>query len=691
MVSVDTSRPWRAWRTTLRGRSMSRTWYSNGTIRPAIRTPEPVDRPDGRGAGRQRLALRDAGIPFAGIGEGGQVFEHLVLPTCCIDLGAVRGHGSLLGLPRSVADGFVTSNLVLNSHPEDHRAHRHHWNGIAGMTAAHLLRARHDVHVFEADDRPGGHANTVTVDLRGGRSPPTPASSSTTSGPIPSSRGCWPSLGVATHPSEMSFSLTDLRCGLEWRGTSLSTVFAQRRNVARPAFLAMLADVVRFNRLSRALLAETGAESGTLADLLAGRRWSAGFLDWYLIPLGSAIWSADPETFTQIPARTFAEFFSRHGLLGPGDQPAWRTVTGGSARYVAGDPRAAAPPGAAASADRVSKLRRQAAGSSSSQRGTHRLRPCGRGHAQRPGAGVAGRPDDARSAGCSVPCATSRTGPPSIPTRHCCPPTAGPGRPGTIVRPEGPTSGATLTYYLNRLQGLQAVEPVLVTLNRDEAIDPEKVVAQFDYAHPVVDQAAVAAQSSQRMLSAGAVSYCGAYWGYGFHEDGVRSALAICEDSARACDGRVPADPATAQRALRGNRDAPARRARSWVRLPAGDAAPLPRRSGRAPGRPPPGRPRPVPPWSSVARRHAFPPRGLPALRRGHGARRSGRSRGGSRRIRARPGGDAGAPPHLGLALQPPDPVLLLRPLRPGGRVDGARGVQHPVARALPLRRRAAG
>ena len=209
-------------------------------------------------------------------------------------------------------------------------------SGIAGMTAAHLLQDRHEVHLFEADGRPGGHAHTVTVDLPGG-----PVAADT--GFLVYNERTYPlftrllaGLGVATHPSDMSFSLTDLRCGLEWRGTSLSTVFAQRRNVARPAFLAMLADVVRFNRLARSMLAEPHADagSGTLADLLAGRRWSRGFLDWYLIPLGSAIWSADPETFTQIPARTFVEFFSRHGLLGPGDQPSWRTVTGGSARYV---------------------------------------------------------------------------------------------------------------------------------------------------------------------------------------------------------------------------------------------------------------------------------------------------------------------------------------------------------------------
>ena len=134
--------------------------------------------------------------------------------------------------------------------------------GIAGMTAAHLLQEHHEVHVFEADDRPGGHANTVTVDLPGG-----PVAADT--GFLVYNERTYPlftrllaDLGVATHPSEMSFSLSDLRCGLEWRGTSLSTVFAQRRNAFRPAFLAMLADVVRFNRLSHALLSGTGLRPG---------------------------------------------------------------------------------------------------------------------------------------------------------------------------------------------------------------------------------------------------------------------------------------------------------------------------------------------------------------------------------------------------------------------------------------------
>ena len=403
--------------------------------------------------------------------------------------------------------------------------------GIAGMTAAHLLREHHEVHVFEADDRPGGHANTVTVEL-----PEGPVAADT--GFLVYNERTYPlftrllaDLGVATHPSEMSFSLTDLRCGLEWRGTSLSTVFAQRRNALRPAFLAMLADVVRFNRLSRALLAESGSESGSgsLADLLAEHRWSRGFLDWYLIPLGSAIWSADPETFTQIPARTFVEFFSRHGLLGPGDQPDWRTVTGGSARYVEAILEPLRQRGRLHLFTPVTKLRRHEGGVELLTVGG----PVAFDHVviathSDQALALLGDPSEQErrvlgSLRYQPNRATLHTDTTLLPTNRRA------WASWNYVRTAGPTDRATLTYYLNPLQGLEAEQPVLVTLNRDEAIDPDRVVARFDYAHPVIDQAAVAAQASQRALSAGDVSYCGAYWGYGFHEDGVRSALAVCE------------------------------------------------------------------------------------------------------------------------------------------------------------------
>ena len=401
-------------------------------------------------------------------------------------------------------------------------------SGIAGMTAAHLLHEHHEVHLFEADERPGGHAHTVTVDL-----PEGPVAADT--GFLVYNEDTYPlftrllaQLGVATHRSDMSFSLSDTRCGLEWRGTSLSTVFAQRRNVARPAFLAMLADVARFNRLARQLLAQADAPAGSLAELLAAHRWSRGFLDWYLIPLGSAIWSADPETFTQIPARTFAEFFSRHGLLGPGHQPAWRTVSGGSSRYVEAILQPLIRRGNLHLGTAVTKVRRL-------PDGVEVLTPDGPAtfdhvimatHSDQALSLLADASDEERRVLGSIRYQRNRT------TLHTdtsvLPANRRAWASWNYLRTDEAVQRATLTYYLNRLQSFNAEQPVLVTLNRDGAIDPEKVVARLDYAHPVIDGPAVAVQRRQESLSADSVSFCGAYWGYGFHEDGVRSALTIC-------------------------------------------------------------------------------------------------------------------------------------------------------------------
>ena len=210
---------------------------------------------------------------------------------------------------------------------------------------------------------------------------------------------------------------------------------------------------------------------------MAEHRWSTGFLDWYLIPLGSAIWSADPETFTQIPARTFVEFFSRHGLLGPGDQPAWRTVTGGSTRYVEAILEPLRRRGRLHLCTPVTKLRRH-------ERDVELLTAAGpvafdhvvvATHSDQALA-LLGDPTDRerRVLGAlryQPNRATLHTDTALLPTNRRA------WASWNYVRPAGPTDRATLTYYLNRLQGLEAEQPVLVTLNRDEAIDPSQVVA----------------------------------------------------------------------------------------------------------------------------------------------------------------------------------------------------------------------
>lgn len=402
-------------------------------------------------------------------------------------------------------------------------------SGIAGMTAAHLLHRDHDVHLFEADDRPGGHANTVHLRLEGREVAADTGFLVYNERTYPRFTGLLAQLGVATHQSDMSFSLTDRTNGLEWRGTSLSTVFAQRRNAVRPRFLAMLGDVARFNRLARRLLADPAAPSGTLGDLLAGHRWSRGFVDWYLVPLGSAIWSADPTTFTAIPARTFAEFFSRHGLLRLGDQPQWRTVTGGSARYVEALVAPLRRRGRLHLSSPVTKVRRE-------RNGVELLTDDGPAafdhvvlavHSDQALGLLADPTGEERAILASIRYqpnqATLHTDTRLLPGQRRA------WAAWNYLRPRGEVRRATLTYYLNRLQGLDLERPLLVTLNRDAEIDPDLVLRRFEYAHPVIDRAATTAQSRQRAISRGDVSYCGAYWGYGFHEDGINSAVAVCE------------------------------------------------------------------------------------------------------------------------------------------------------------------
>jgi uncharacterized protein len=408
-------------------------------------------------------------------------------------------------------------------------------SGIAGMTAAHLLHADHDVHLFETDDRPGGHANTVKMTVADQEVAADTGFLVYNERTYPRFSRLLGRLGVETHPSDMSFSFTDRASGLEWRGSSLNTVFAQRRNVASPRFLAMLADVTRFNRTMRRLLSEQCDPAMTMADVLAGTngtkgtRWSRGFVDWYLVPMGSAIWSADPTTFTRIPARTFAEFFSRHGLLGFRDQPQWRTVTGGSAKYVE---KLVAPlerRGRLHLAAPVSKVRRDA-------RRVELLTDAGPAvfdhvvlavHSDQALELLADPSEEERATLGSIRFQQNRA------TLHTdvrlMPSNRRTWAAWNYVRPQEGSRLATLTYYLNRLQGLDVEEPILVTLNRDDEIDPDLVVRRFDYAHPVIDLEAVQAQSRQRALSDDLVSFCGAYWGYGFHEDGVNSAVAVCE------------------------------------------------------------------------------------------------------------------------------------------------------------------
>jgi predicted NAD/FAD-binding protein len=399
-------------------------------------------------------------------------------------------------------------------------------SGVAGLVTAHLLHRHHDVVLYESDERPGGHSHTHRIELP-------ELTCDVDTGFLVYNERTYPlfcrlldELRVATKPSDMSFSVADERTGLEWRGTSVSTVFARRSNLGRPDFLRMLAEVVRFNRLARGLLATPPPHSVTLEDVLAPYRWSTGFRDWYLVPLGSSIWSAAPSTFTQIPAATFARFFERHGLLRVRDQPAWRTVDGGSKRYVDAMLRPLRKERRLRLGCPVEKVRREPGGvevvsragvesfdhvvmAAHSDQALHLLSDPDRMESETLGA-LRYQPNQA----------TLHTDSSLMPSE----PRAWDS--WNYHRLEADNDQATLTYYLNRLQGFQSATPVLVTLNRDDAIDPEKVLARMEYAHPVINSAAVRAQGNRNEINGTRRTwFAGAYWGYGFHEDGVRSGV----------------------------------------------------------------------------------------------------------------------------------------------------------------------
>lgn len=406
-------------------------------------------------------------------------------------------------------------------------------SGIAGMTAAHRLHPHHDITLYEADDHFGGHTATVDVE-RGGRH------YAIDTGFIVFNDWTYPNfialleeIGAEWQWSDMSFSLRCERSGLEYNGTSVNALFAQRRNVANPAFLRMIYDILRFNREARALLAG-GDDTLTLIEYLRAGRYSEAFIRRYIVPMGRAIWSATEESMLGFPARFFVDFFDRHGFLNVDDRPVWRAIKGGSREYAR---KLVAPfRSRIRLATPVAGVRRDAAGVAvrttrgEVERFDHVFFAC---HSDQALAMLEDPTPAEREILGAFPYqaneAILHTDVRMLPRRplaraawnyHLLPDSSGP---------------VALTYDMNVLQTLTAPEVFMVTLNRGGDIDPAKVLGRYTYHHPVYTPGAVAAQRRRAEVSGVNRSYyCGAYWRYGFHEDGVVSALWALEDFARA-------------------------------------------------------------------------------------------------------------------------------------------------------------
>ena len=400
--------------------------------------------------------------------------------------------------------------------------------GVSGLVVAHLLHRRHEITVFEAADYAGGHTNTVRVDTADQTLDVDTGFIVFNDRNYPRFQRLLGQLGVKSQPSTMSFSVSDATGDFEYSSASPNGLFAKRAHLVTPWFHRMVADLAHFNRAARELLEQPGNDI-SLGAWLERERFSRAFVERLIGPQVSAVWSADPEQRGSFPARFLAEFFDNHGVLSFRGRPRWQTISGGSARYVEALTRPFA----------------------------HRLR------LGTPVRAIARRPDDVlvTARGCeperfdevviathsdqalalladatdaehailgAIPYqrndAVLHTDASMLPRRRRA------WASWNYHLLEHPGDRTTVTYHMNRLQSLSADEQLCVTLNRTDVIDPERVLRTISYAHPVFTlDGARAQRRAQEISGHNRTSYCGAYWGWGFHEDGVASAARAAE------------------------------------------------------------------------------------------------------------------------------------------------------------------
>lgn len=398
--------------------------------------------------------------------------------------------------------------------------------GVSGNVVARLLADEHEVWLFEAGDYAGGHTNTVSFDAWGGTWHVDTGFMVFNDRTYPNFIRLLQGLGVAAQDSDMSFSVSCGRTGLEYQGSSLNGLFAQRRNLIRPSFYGMLRDILKFNREAPRLL-DGDDQSLTLGQFLDRSGLGREFVEHYLIPMTAAIWSARPRAVLDFPAHFLFGFFRNHGLLQVWDRPQWKTIPGGAQRYVAAllEPLA----------DRVrlncpvSRIVRHADGVEVTTPDGTSERFDGvvcAAHADQTLAMLADADQVEREVLAAFPYqrndAVLHTDTSILPNRrrawaswnyHLSP---------------DPQAPATVTYDLSRLQRVNSPEPILLTLNDEGRIDPAKVIRRILYQHPAYGPDSIAAQRRHAEINGRRRTwFCGAYWGYGFHEDGVRSALAV--------------------------------------------------------------------------------------------------------------------------------------------------------------------
>jgi uncharacterized protein len=407
--------------------------------------------------------------------------------------------------------------------------------GISGLASAWLLSRRYDVTLFEAAGYLGGHTNTVDVTLEGKTHPVDTGFLVYNDRTYPNLIALFALLRVESVQTEMSFAVSLENPDLEWAGSSLATVFGQKRNLVRPQFWGMLSDILRFNRESQAWLDANSDDRRSLRDYLTENRYSAAFSDWYLLPMAAAIWSCPTGQMLDMPLATFVRFCKNHGLLQVFDRPQWRTVKGGGREYVRklaaqlDDIRLACP---------VSNI----AHASGRLRVTH-----ARGVDDFDQAVLACHSDQALAIAGAAASEAQREVLAAVryqpnravlhTDRALLPRDEKLWSAWNYFAASSKNEGAAgdqpvgVSYLINRLQPLPFETPVVVTLNPVREPDPARVLAWFDYDHPVFDGPAIAAQQRlaevQGIQGGSGIWLAGAWGSYGFHEDGLKSALRV--------------------------------------------------------------------------------------------------------------------------------------------------------------------
>lgn len=406
-------------------------------------------------------------------------------------------------------------------------------SGIAGNTLAHHLYQQHDITVYEANSHIGGHTHTHDIEIDQKKY-------TVDTGFIVFNDRTYPEFiqlldkhKVAWQNSNMSFSVHCEATGLEYNGTTLNSLFAQRSNLFKPSFYKMIRDILRFNKTSLELLDLTIKNYGdeiSMGDYLAKNNYGQRFINQYIIPMGAAIWSTDAAQMLQFPARFFVRFFHHHGMLSVNNRPQWRTITGGSAKYVE-----------AMTAPFKDKIKLNAPVKSVNRSQDHVEISVKNGEiamfdyvffACHSDEALAMLGKDATSVETNILGAIPyqqntvylHTDASLMPKRKLA------WAAWNYHLSETPSSKVAVTYNMNILQNIDCPQPILVTLNHTENIDPAKVIKRLQYTHPVYTLAGAAAQAQHAEISGhNRTGFAGAYWLNGFHEDGVKSALAALQ------------------------------------------------------------------------------------------------------------------------------------------------------------------